>query len=65
MPKMKTRKSAQKRFSLTASGKVKRRKMNLKHILEKKSPKRKAAAGKQAYVHVADEPRIKRMLPNG
>lgn len=41
MPKMKTRKAAAKRFSLTASGKVKYKKMNLRHILTKKSSKRK------------------------
>jgi ribosomal protein L35 len=35
MPKMKTKKSAAKRFTLTASGKVKYKKMNLRHILEK------------------------------
>jgi large subunit ribosomal protein L35 len=41
MPKMKTRKAAAKRFSFTASGKVKYKKQNLRHILTKKSPKRK------------------------
>ena len=41
MPKMKTKKAAAKRFSFTASGKVKYKKMNLRHILTKKSAKRK------------------------
>jgi large subunit ribosomal protein L35 len=41
MPKMKTKKSAAKRFSFTATGKVKYKKMNLRHILTKKSAKRK------------------------
>lgn len=41
MPKMKTKKSAAKRMSLTARGKVKYKKMNLRHILTKRSPKRK------------------------
>lgn len=41
MPKMKTKKSAAKRYSLTGSGKVKYKKMNLRHILTKKSAKRK------------------------
>jgi large subunit ribosomal protein L35 len=41
MPKMKTKKAAAKRFSLTASGKVKYKKMNLRHILTKKTTKRK------------------------
>ena len=41
MPKQKTKSGAKKRFSLTASGKVKRAKMNRRHILSKKAPKRK------------------------
>ena len=41
MPKMKTKKSEAKRFSFTATGKVKYKKMNLRHILTKKSAKRK------------------------
>lgn len=41
MSKMKTHKASAKRFSLTGSGKIKYKKMNLRHILTKKSPKRK------------------------
>ena len=41
MPKMKTKKAAAKRFSFTGTGKVKYKKMNLRHILTKKAPKRK------------------------
>jgi len=41
MPKMKTKKSAAKRYSFTGSGKVKYKKQNLRHILTKKSSKRK------------------------
>ncbi len=41
MPKMKTKKAAAKRFSFTATGKIKYKKMNLRHILTKKSAKRK------------------------
>ncbi len=41
MPKMKTHKGAAKRFSLTATGKVKRNKAGKSHILTKKSSKRK------------------------
>ena len=37
MPKMKTKKASAKRFSLTGTGKVKYKKMNLRHILTKKS----------------------------
>ena len=41
MPKMKTKKAAAKRFSFTGTGKIKYKKMNLRHILTKKSAKRK------------------------
>ncbi|WP_343182602.1 50S ribosomal protein L35 [Buchnera aphidicola] len=41
MPKVKTLKSAKKRFRITASGKFKRKKSNLRHILTKKSTHKK------------------------
>ena len=41
MPKMKTHRGAAKRFKQTGSGKLRRRKANLNHLLEKKSPSRK------------------------
>jgi len=41
MPKMKTRKSAAKRYSVTGSGKVRYKKQGLRHILTKKNAKRK------------------------
>jgi len=41
MPKQKTHKGMKKRFRLTASGKVKHRKVNRGHIMSSKSPKRK------------------------
>ena len=63
MPKMKTRRAAAKRFSLTAKGKVKIKKSNLRHILEKKSPKRKRNARQTAYANEADVNRIKRCIP--
>ncbi len=40
MPKIKTRRSAAKRFELTGSGKFKRRRQNLRHILTKKAVRR-------------------------
>ena len=39
--KVKTHRGAAKRFAVTASGKIKRAKMNRRHILNKKSTKRK------------------------
>ncbi len=44
MPKMKTHRGAAKRFKLTGSGKIMRRKAGMNHILEKKSPDAQASA---------------------
>ncbi|MCF8058317.1 MAG: 50S ribosomal protein L35 [Bacteriovoracaceae bacterium] len=63
MPKMKTRRAVAKRFSITASGKLKRKRANLRHILEKKSNKEKRRNVKADYVHASDVARIKRCLP--
>ena len=66
MPKMKTKKSAAKRYSLTGSGKVKHKKQNLRHILTKRSPKRKRNLRSAGYVDEADAKKIrKQMLPYG
>ena len=46
----KTRKAVAKRFKVTGSGKVLRRKQGKRHILQKKSSKRKRALGKPAVV---------------
>jgi large subunit ribosomal protein L35 len=48
MPKMKTRRSAAKRFSVTGTGEFKRGKAFRSHILEHKSPARKRALRKAA-----------------
>jgi large subunit ribosomal protein L35 len=63
MPKMKTNRSAAKRFRRTASGKLKRSKAYHSHILTKKSPKRKRNLRKSGLVKNADMKRIRRMLP--
>jgi len=63
MPKMKTRKAVAARFSKTGTGKLKRRRMNLRHILEKKPHGCKKRAGKTDYVHAADVKNIKKMIP--
>ncbi len=65
MPKMKTNRAAAKRFSMTGSGKLRRRKQNLRHILTKKSRKRKRGLGQAANVDSANERACKRMLPYG
>jgi large subunit ribosomal protein L35 len=63
MPKMKTRHSAAKRFSITGSGKFRRRRQNLRHILTKKNAKRKMRLGKSAIVDSANKNAVQRMLP--
>ena len=65
MPKLKTHKGAAKRFRTTASGKVKRGHSHARHILTKKTTKRKRALDIDVLVSEADEKRIERMLPYG
>lgn len=59
MAKMKTRKCIAKRVRKTASGKLKRKKANLRHKLGKMSAKRKRKLGKATYVSKGDMKRIK------
>ena len=63
MPKMKTRRSAAKRFNVTGSGEFKRAKAFKSHILEHKSPARKRNLRKATLVHKTDHERVARMLP--
>ena len=65
MPKLKTHKGAAKRFRLTATGKVKRGHSHARHILTKKTAKRKRALDIDVMVAEADEKLVKRMLPYG
>jgi large subunit ribosomal protein L35 len=65
MPKLKTHKGAAKRFRLTATGKVKRGHSHARHILTKKTAKRKRNLDIDALVAKADEKPVKRMLPYG
>src|SRR3954469_21528572 len=65
MPKMKTRRGAAKRFKITSTGKVMRRKAFKNHILEKKSPKRKRNLSNEAEVTGGDRDRMKRLLGLG
>ncbi len=62
MPKMKTKSGAKKRFTLTASGRIKRKHAYKSHILTKKTKKRKRNLTKTTLVHKADEKNIKAML---
>ena len=62
MPKMKTNSSAKKRFKVTGSGKIMRRKAFHSHILTKKDKDRKKGLTQDAEVFKGDLPRVKRML---
>jgi len=62
MPKMKTNRSARKRFRLTATGKVRRNRAFLRHILTSKARKRKRRLRQPALVAATDVRRIKRLL---
>ena len=63
---MKTKKASATRFSLTGTGKVKYKKMNLRHILTKRSPKRKRQLRATGILSEADARKVrKQMLPYG
>ena len=65
MPKMKTHSGAKKRFSLTGTGKIKRKHAFKSHILTKKTTKAKRALTPTGLVDSADLPRVKAMLTIG
>jgi large subunit ribosomal protein L35 len=62
MPKMKTHTGAAKRFSVTGTGKVKRRKAYKSHILTKKSQKRKRKLRKGTIIETNGEAKRMRRL---
>ena len=62
MPKMKTHSSAKKRFKLTGTGKVMRKKAYKRHILTKKEKDQKLRLSKTVIVSDADMKRVKKML---
>ncbi|SMO46242.1 50S ribosomal protein L35 [Solitalea koreensis] len=62
MPKMKTNSSAKKRFSLTGTGKIKRKNAFKSHILTKKTTKQKRNLTTTSLVSEADMGNVKRML---
>jgi large subunit ribosomal protein L35 len=65
MPKLKTHKGAAKRFRLTATGKIKRGHSHARHILTKKTHKRKRLLDIDGLVAKADQARVEAMLPYG
>jgi large subunit ribosomal protein L35 len=63
MPKHKTNRGAAKRFSKTGSGRIKRKKAFLRHILTSKTAKNKRNLRQHGIIEAVDEGHIKKMLP--
>ena len=62
--KIKTNRSAAKRFKKTGAGKFKFHRAGRKHLLAKKSSKRKRSLRKTATISGTDARRVRRALPN-
>lgn len=62
MPKMKTNRSASKRFRITAGGRLRRNKAGKSHILTGKERKRKRRLRQSTLVHPADARRMAKLL---
>jgi large subunit ribosomal protein L35 len=62
MPKMKSHRGAAKRFEITRTGKIRRRKAFANHLLEKKSSSRKRRLTAPEVVAKPDQKRIRTML---
>lgn len=62
MPKMKSHRGAAKRFKITPTGKIRRRRAFFNHILEKKTAKRKRRLARPDLVAKSDAQRVRRLL---
>ncbi|MCD8186888.1 MAG: 50S ribosomal protein L35 [Rikenellaceae bacterium] len=62
MPKIKSNSGAKKRFTLTGTGKIKRKHAFKSHILTKKTTKQKRNLTYSGLVNPSDEARVKLML---
>ena len=62
MPKMKTSKTAKKRFKKTGTGKLRRQQSMRQHLFEHKSSERTRRFDGTVDVHTGDVKRIKRLL---
>ena len=63
MPKVKTKKSASKRFKIRPGGSVKRSRAYMRHILTKKSTKTKRQLRGSTAVHSTNMDSVKAMMP--
>ncbi len=65
MPKIKTNRSAAKRFKKTGTGKFVYEKSHASHILTKKSRKRKRSLRKTHLIDKTNERSLRLLMPNG
>jgi large subunit ribosomal protein L35 len=65
MPKLKTKRSAAKRFRMTATGKIKAGHTNKRHNLHHKKPKRRGQLRGPFILKPVDEKHLKAALPYG
>ena len=65
MPKMKTNRSAAKRFKFTKNGKIKKAATGMRHKLSKKTPKAKRNLGGTSVLTEADMKEVIKLLPYG
>lgn len=63
MPKMKTNRGAAKRFRKTATGMFRKNHSHARHILTKKSTKRKRNLRAPALIHAKDSAQVSKLLP--
>jgi large subunit ribosomal protein L35 len=63
MPKLKSHSGAKKRFTKTASGKIKRGKVGTRHLKLGKSNSRIRRLNENAYIDAGNERRLNRILP--
>jgi large subunit ribosomal protein L35 len=63
MPKIRTSRTAAKRFTVTKTGKVKFKHAYARHMFSAKSPKQKARLRKTGILRKADAERVLRMMP--
>lgn len=63
MPKMKTKRAAAKRFTVTANGKIKYKKMGMRKKLGKKSKRRKRILNKPGMLSEAENKKVKKLIP--
>jgi len=63
MPKIKTHKTAQRRFSITSSGKIMHSKIGKSHLRLKKPARVKRQYAVKVLVHPTNQRRVKRLVP--